>query len=117
MNLGLRTRARRSSISGMTTRLLLIRHGATTSSAEDRFAGAIDVELSDEGRAQARKLSERLAGTALAAIYASPLSRTVETARLLGAPRGLEPRLDDGLREIADGHWEGMRRHEVEERF
>ena len=75
------------------------------------------MQLSNEGRAQAKSLGERLAGTALAAIYASPLSRTVETARLLGAPRGLEPRLEDGLREIAHGHWEGMRRHEVEERF
>ena len=101
----------------MTTRLLLIRHGATTASAEDRFAGAIDVELSDEGRAQARSLGERLAGTELTAIYASPLSRTVETARLVGAPRELEPRLEDGLREIGHGHWEGLRRQEVEERF
>src|SRR6187399_228743 len=101
----------------MTTRLLLIRHGATTLSAEDRFAGAIDVELSNEGRAQARSLGERLAGTALGAIYASPLSRTVETARLVGTPRALEPSLEDGLREIGHGHWEGLRRQEVEERF
>ena len=45
----------------MVTRLHLIRHGATTLSAEDRFAGAVDVPLSDEGRAQARRLGERLA--------------------------------------------------------
>jgi probable phosphoglycerate mutase len=101
----------------MTTRLHLIRHGATLSSAEDRFAGAIDVALSDLGRDQAERLGERLAATPLAAIYASPLSRTVETARLVGVPQGLEPRLEDGLREIAHGHWEGLRRSEVEQRF
>lgn len=58
-----------------------------------------------------------MAGTALTAIYASPLSRTVETARLVGAPRELEPRLEDGLREIGHGHWEGLQRQEVEARF
>lgn len=101
----------------MVTRLHLIRHGATTLSAEDRFAGAVDVPLSDEGRAQAARLGERLASTKLSALYASPLSRTVETARLVGAPQGLEPQGEPGLREIAHGHWEGMRRQEVEERY
>ncbi|HVY28729.1 MAG TPA: histidine phosphatase family protein [Polyangiaceae bacterium] len=101
----------------MVTRLHLIRHGATTLSAEDRFAGAVDVPLSDEGRAQARRLGERLASTPLSAVYASPLSRTVETARLVGAPQNLEPRLDAGLREIAHGHWEGKKRSEVEQQF
>lgn len=86
-------------------------------SAEDRFAGAVDVPLSDEGRAQATRLGERLATTPLGAIYASPLSRTVETARLVGAPQKLEPRLDGGLREIAHGHWEGKKRSEVEQQF
>jgi broad specificity phosphatase PhoE len=101
----------------MVTRVHFIRHGATTLSAEDRFAGAVDVPLSDEGRAQAERLGARLASTKLSALYASPLSRTVETARLVGAPQGLEPRTDAGLREIAHGHWEGLRRQEVEQRF
>ena len=101
----------------MVTRLHLIRHGATTLSAEDRFAGAVDVPLSDEGRAQARRLGERLASTKLSALYASPLSRTVETARLVGGPQNLEPHLEAGLREIAHGHWEGLRRQDVEEKF
>ena len=43
----------------MTTRVFLVRHGATVLSAEDRFAGSTDVDLSDEGRAQARALAER----------------------------------------------------------
>ncbi len=101
----------------MVTRLHLIRHGATTLSAEDRFAGAVDVPLSDEGRAQAARLGERLATTKLCAVYASPMSRTIETARLVGGPQGLEPKPEAGLKEIAHGHWEGMRRKEVEEQF
>jgi len=101
----------------VTTRLLLVRHGATQLSAEDRFAGATGVDLSDEGRRQARCLSERLARDGIAAIYASPLSRTLETARILAKPHGLEPIPRDGLREISHGRWEGLTRREVEERY
>lgn len=42
-----------------TTRVLLVRHGATTLSAEDRFAASVDVDLSDEGRRQAQRLAQR----------------------------------------------------------
>jgi hypothetical protein len=44
-----------------TTRLFLVRHGATQLSAEDRFAGSIDPELSEMGIFQAERLAERLA--------------------------------------------------------
>ena len=101
----------------MPTRLLLVRHGATTLSAEDRFAGATDVPLSDEGRQQARRLGERLADDGIAAVYCSPLQRTLETAALVAAPHGLSPLLRAGLREIDHGHWEGLTRREVEDRF
>jgi probable phosphoglycerate mutase len=96
---------------------LLIRHGATTLSAEDRFAGSTDVELSDAGRDQAQSLGERLASQPLCAVYASPLRRTRETARLLAAPHALEPIDREGLREIDHGRWEGLTRREVEARY
>lgn len=101
----------------MPTRLLLVRHGATVLSAEDRFAGSTDVELSDEGRRQARTLAESLADKAVTAVYASPMRRAVETAALLGTPQRLEPRTDAGLREIDHGRWEGLTRGEVEARY
>lgn len=101
----------------MTTRLLFVRHGATTLSAEDRFAGSTDVELSEEGSRQAQCLSERLASEKLAAVYASPLRRTLQTAAILAAPHALSPHPRDGLREIAHGHWEGRTRAEVSARF
>jgi len=99
------------------TRLFLVRHGATVLSAEDRFAGATDVELSEEGIFQARRLAERLADDSITAVYCSPLKRTVHTATILAKPHGLNPLLRDGLREIDHGHWEGMTRNEVESRF
>ena len=101
----------------MPTRILLIRHGATVLSAEDRFAGSTDVELSDEGRRQARALGERLETEVISAVYASPMHRTVETARLVTAAHDIEPRTEAGLREIDHGRWEGLTRKEVEERF
>ena len=102
---------------GMTTRLFLIRHGATTLAAEDRFAGSIDVELSEEGRGQARALGERLADDAIAAVYCSSMKRTLETAAIVARPHGLTPIPRDGLREINHGRWEGLRRVEVEAQF
>jgi broad specificity phosphatase PhoE len=99
------------------TRVFMVRHGVTVLSAEDRFAGATDVELSDEGREQTRRLAERLSHEKIAAVYASPLGRTVETARILSAPHKLDVQTRDGLREINHGRWEGMTRREVEEKF
>jgi len=99
------------------TRIFLIRHGATTLTAEDRFAGSTDVPLSDVGRDQAAKLAARLAHLPVAAVYASPLGRTMETARILAQPHNLEVNARDGLREIAHGHWEQLTRHEVGEQF
>lgn len=100
-----------------TTRLYLIRHGATQLSAEDRFAGAVDVELSEEGKFQAARLAERLADDSIAAVYCSPLRRTVQTATILAGPHQLSLIHEDGLREIHHGHWEGMRRADVESQF
>ena len=99
------------------TRLYLARHGATQLTAEGRFSGSIGVELSDEGRWQARQLGERLRSEGIAAIYCSPLSRSVDTAALVGRECGIEPVHRDGLREIDHGHWEGLTRREVEEQF
>jgi broad specificity phosphatase PhoE len=99
------------------TRLYLVRHGATQLTAEDRFSGAVGVDLSDEGRHQVARLAERLAQDEIQAVYCSPLSRTVETAEILARPHGLPLVRRDALREIAHGHWEGLSRREVEERY
>jgi broad specificity phosphatase PhoE len=101
----------------MPTRIFLVRHGATSLTAEDRFAGSTDVELSDEGRRQIASLAERLKGESLDAFYTSPLQRTMETARILAAPHGMQPVVEHSLREIDYGRWEGLTRPEVEKSF
>jgi probable phosphoglycerate mutase len=101
----------------MTTRLYLVRHGATPLTAEDRFSGAANVYLSDEGRAQVEHLAHRLADDNISAIYSSPLDRTMETASIIARHHKITPIPNDGLREISHGHWEGLSRKEVEEQF
>lgn len=101
----------------MKTRVFLVRHGATVLSAEDRFAGATNVELSEEGRRQVEALSRRLAGQPISAFFASPLDRTMETARILAAPHGKEVEPEAGFLEINHGVWEGLTRQEAETRF
>jgi len=99
------------------TRVFLVRHGATILTAEDRFAGSTDVPLSNEGREQARRLALRLRSHQIAAVYASPLGRTVETARILAEASGLKVQTRPALREISHGRWEQMTRAEVAQKF
>jgi len=102
----------------MTTRIFLIRHGATALSAENKFAGAsADVPLSDEGRAQVQRLAARLADDDITAAYSSSLGRTLETAQILCAPLGLSITSMDALREIDHGRWDQLTREEVEQKF
>jgi len=101
----------------LTTRILLVRHGATPLTEEDRYSGADGVHLSEEGKAQVRALAERLKSQPIRAVYSSPLARTLETAEVLAEAHGLAVKTRDGLREISHGHWEGLKRAEVEQRF
>jgi len=101
----------------MTTRLYLVRHGATPLSAEDRFSGADNVHLSEEGRAQVTRLAQRIKDDEIHAIYCSPLDRTIETAAIIAKPHQLSLILKDGFRDISHGHWEGLSRKEVEDQF
>lgn len=101
----------------MTTRLFLVRHGATPLTEEDKFSGSGNIHLSDIGRAQVGYLAARLSDDDICAVYSSPLDRTIETASIIAAPHDLTPIPRDGLREITHGHWEGLSRTEVESRF
>ena len=99
------------------TRLFLVRHGATELTAEDRFSGNVGVELSEEGRRQAGRLGERLRDEDVIAVYSSPMSRAMETARIIAEACASSIEVRDGLREISHGRWEGLTRVDVEERF
>jgi alpha-ribazole phosphatase len=96
------------------TRLILIRHGQTEWNRDRRVQGHTDAPLDEIGRAQAERLALRLAGEALDAVYASDLSRAVETARGIVTARGLTLRPSHLFREASYGLWEGLTVAEIE---
>jgi broad specificity phosphatase PhoE len=89
--------------------LLLARHGQTDDNLPPlRFQGFTDTPLNATGRAQAHELAELVAGSErVASLWCSDLSRAAETAAIVGARVGLEPRADGRLREGDRGDWEG----------
>jgi probable phosphoglycerate mutase len=93
----------------------LARHGQTDDNlVPQRFQGFTDTPLNDTGRRQAHELAERVAGDGIRSLWASDLSRARETAEIVGARIGLEPRLDARLREGFRGRWEGHLMQDIE---
>jgi len=95
--------------------IVLARHGETDDNREPvRVQGFTDTPLNDTGRGQAAELAERVADRGFRALWSSDLSRARETATIVGARIGLEPRLDPRLREANRGRWEGSLFIEIE---
>jgi broad specificity phosphatase PhoE len=88
--------------------LICVRHGRTAWNAGQRFQGATDVPLDDEGRAQATALAALLRGERIDAAVSSDLSRAAETARIVLGSRQVPLRLDPDWREMRFGDWEGL---------
>ena len=97
------------------TVVLLVRHGKTPTTGQLLPGRAKGLHLSDEGQAQADEVAGRIAALAEgkrsgpAAVYASPLERTTETARPIAKALGLRVRSDRGLLECDFGQWTGAR--------
>jgi broad specificity phosphatase PhoE len=88
--------------------VLLARHGETDDNREPlRFQGWRDTPLNETGWHQAHELAERVAQDGIVSLWSSDLIRARETAEIVGARIGLEPRLDPRLREANRGRWEG----------
>ncbi|MGH3434223.1 MAG: histidine phosphatase family protein [Thermocrispum sp.] len=83
------------------THIVMVRHGETVWHADNRYAGASDVPLTDQGHAQARLLTEWAKTAGLSACYSSTLSRAKDTARPVAEALGLPVRDDARLREPA----------------
>lgn len=84
--------------------VLLVRH-ATTAATGKRLGGWTDASLDERGVEQAEATAGRLAEVDLAAVYASPIVRTQETAKLVARPHGLRVRTRRGLGEVDYGDW------------
>jgi alpha-ribazole phosphatase len=95
------------------SRIVLIRHAEPEESARGLCYGTLDVGLSDEGLANAGRLASSLAGMSCDAVYASPRRRTIQTAAPLARAHALTTIVEDDLREIDFGDFEGRRYDEI----
>ncbi|MGF1600370.1 MAG: MSMEG_4193 family putative phosphomutase [Acidimicrobiales bacterium] len=92
------------------TTVLLVRHGRTPTTGQVLPGRAKGLHLADEGVAQAERAAERIASLGkrkVAAIYASPMERTRETAAPIARALGLRVRSNRGLLEADFGAWTG----------
>ncbi len=92
---------------GIKLYLYMIRHGETVWNRDLLFTGQSDIELTDRGRAQAAALGRRLAGVDFTRIYASDLTRALETAQIVSGQSAEAVTADPRLREADFGDWEG----------
>ncbi|GIU98959.1 MAG: hypothetical protein KatS3mg014_0575 [Actinomycetota bacterium] len=99
----------------MTGRLFLVRHGRTPLNAEGRFRGHRDVPLDEQGLADAERAARQLAGVGLAAVIASPLLRTRQTAEAIAAATGAPIEIEPDLIDLDHGRWEALTPEEAAE--
>lgn len=99
------------------TRLCIVRHGETDWNAGKRIQGHIDIPLSVMGHAQARAVGNALRDEDFAAIYASDLTRTRQTAEATAHLARLPVQLDPGFRERHYGVFQGLTYTECEARY
>lgn len=100
-------------------------HSMTTDNEQGIATGWLPGRLSETGRGYARALGERRRNDGLAAVFASDLTRAVETAEIAFAGSDLEVRLDPRLRECNYGELNGRpvseidveRLHRIDEPF
>ena len=90
-------------------KLYIFRHGQTDGNVRNIVQGAgVDIELNETGRRQAERLAAELKGEGLDVIYASPMKRADETARIVAAAAGVPVIPMPGLEEVHFGEAEGM---------
>jgi alpha-ribazole phosphatase len=98
------------------TRLLLTRHGESEFNNTHRFAGIVDIGLTETGKHQAERLRDRLAGEKIDAVYTSNLKRARITAEIIISERDLSITECPELSEISYGEIEGLTFAEIRQR-
>ncbi|MEZ5140208.1 MAG: MSMEG_4193 family putative phosphomutase [Acidimicrobiales bacterium] len=108
------SRSKKAPPAPTSTLLLLVRHGQTPTTGATLPGRAKGLHLADHGRIQAGAAAARIAGLKdVAAIYASPLERTRETAAPIAKALGLKVQTERGLLECDFGDWTGAKLAEL----
>jgi len=98
-------------------RVLLLRHGRTEWNAQHRFQGQADPPLDETGKAQAYEVAALVAALRPDLVASSDAQRAMQTAAPLGEITGLQVVAEPRFRERSLGHWEGLTRDEVAQRY
>lgn len=87
------------------------RHGQTDYNKNELILGTTDIELNEQGVAQAHGLAERIAEMGcIDVIIASPMKRAMKTAMIVSEKTGIPVISDERLREWNYGRFEGKSR-------
>jgi broad specificity phosphatase PhoE len=97
--------------------LYFLRHGETTASQTGGYCGTLDPDLTPAGYQMAEDFADAYQSVPWAAVFSSPLLRAVATAKPLCEAAGVQMQLQDGLKEIAFGQWEGKTPEDVNHEF
>ena len=96
--------------------MIFVRHGKTEGNAAGCYVGRLDCGMAEEGYRQAEEAKELLKGAfpdGFGEICVSPLKRAIQTAQVLGG----QYKVDDRLREMDFGIFEGLRYGEIEQKY
>ncbi|EYE89255.1 hypothetical protein Q428_03780 [Fervidicella metallireducens AeB] len=93
--------------------IVFIRHGRTEINKKGCYLGAIDDELSFEGKNEIKNLNNYLKEIEFDAVYVSPLKRAKQTIELLEKSYSI----DERLREINFGIFDGLHYREIEKKY
>ena len=94
-------------------KIYITRHGQTDWNLDGRMQGSKNSELTEQGREEALNLGNRLKDTKIEYIYTSPLTRAYDTALLVKGDREIPVEINDSLKEMNFGIWEGMYSEDV----
>ncbi|MCB2216208.1 histidine phosphatase family protein [Desulfofustis glycolicus] len=97
--------------------IFLIRHGEIPQSTPQRFIGQRDLPLTDRGKEQIARLAPMLAARSVERVFCSPLTRCLNSARIICLRLGYRPDIEPALKEISLGSWEGLRVGDVRARY
>jgi broad specificity phosphatase PhoE len=101
--------------SGAPTTTLLLRHGQTPYSVDKRFAGRVDIGLTETGFVQAKAAARRLTGPD--AVISSPLTRARLTAEAVTQATGVPVAVEEAFAEADFGEWDGLTFAQAQERY
>lgn len=98
-------------------RLILVKHGQTNWSKENRVQGALDIPLNSEGKKEAEGISRELSKFKIDAMYSGPASCSFATAHEIAIPHKLKVKKIDALKELNHGVWQGLRINDIKKRY